>query len=89
MVDTAKVIPLHRITQVPYTVEGPYTKDSQEHHEFEDGLSIAIARVNALNAGIRFLHRVALLLIVSASLGYATERGWIDWSLIAEKLGAM
>jgi hypothetical protein len=74
-----KVIPLHRATQVPITVDGPYTKDCQEHHDFEDGLSIAIARAHWVDTSIRRTRRASLAIGVAVFCGYWGGRALGAW----------
>lgn len=76
--NTGKVIPLHRVSQVPYTVDGPYTRDSDEQREPMTNLErLAVVLIFAASTAIVFM-----------VLGWGFEElKRFDWSVIAERLG--
>lgn len=75
---------LHRYFTAPGVIDGPYTSDSQAHHDWEDSQRRASEGWERIGAGLAIL---IAFCVAMAIWGALTERFDIDWTGVARLFG--
>ena len=75
---------LHRHFTAPGVIEGPFTSDTQAHHDWEDQQHNLSEGWERIGTGLVIL---IAFCVVMALWGVATERFAIDWTGVARLFG--
>lgn len=79
---------LHRIF-APGVIEGPFTRDSQERHEWEDAEALARfePKRDYIGIAMRWAQFTAGVMFLVASAGWAQDAGYVNWTAVLAVLG--